>query len=267
MRMFFAEIITNKPIADGVMEMRLAAPADVLAEAMPGQFLHVVVGDERFTLPRPISICRIDRGGGRLRLVYKVVGAGTAFFAALGPGDSLRTLGPCGNGFFLEVGDKAVLVGGGVGAPPLLFLAEKLRAERPGIALVAVLGFKSAPFLKDEFSKACDEVFIATDDGSEGFAGSSADFLEKGLASRARTKGLISPGTVLFACGPRPMLKNVASFAASHGMPCQVSVEERMACGVGVCLGCPVKVKSKDGWKYMRVCKDGPVFQAEDLVW
>jgi dihydroorotate dehydrogenase electron transfer subunit len=247
--------------------MRIQAPADVLAESSPGQFLHVSVGDERHVLPRPLSICRIDKGAGRIRLVYRVVGAGTAYFAKMKPGESLKAMGPCGNGFFLEVGEKALLVGGGVGIPPLLFLAEKLKEENPGAFITAVLGYRSTSFLKEEFTKACDEVFICSDDGSEGFLGNSADFLQFKLAGSSRAKGIISQETVMFSCGPREMLKRIAGFAMLQQMPCQVSVEERMACGAGVCLGCPVKVKSGDGWKNMRVCKDGPVFQAGEIIW
>ncbi|MDR1541560.1 MAG: dihydroorotate dehydrogenase electron transfer subunit [Clostridiales bacterium] len=267
MRMFCAEIITNDPLSEDIYDMRLSAPQDICNEALPGQFLHIGVGDGKHLLPRPISVCGVNRQSNKIRLVYQVAGSGTRLFSRMQPGEELKALGPCGNGFFLEINNRAILVGGGIGAPPLLFLAAGLREGNPGIKLSAVLGFRSAPILKEDFLKSCDEVFISTDDGSLGFHGNAAEFLRTRLRQETKFKAKSSEESVIFSCGPRPMLESVAGYANELGMPCQVSMEEHMACGLGVCLGCPVKVKAEGGWKYARVCKDGPVFQGNEVVW
>lgn len=232
-----------------------------LAEAaVPGQFLHIRCGEQ--PLRRPISICEIDRKIGALRIVFEVRGKGTAWLSERQMGDVVDVLGPLGNGFSLpESGEGIVLIGGGIGTPPLLSVARALpdKAE-------AILGFRNADacILARDFALACANVQIATDDGSLGFHGLVTDLLKERLAAHtAREK----PCAGILACGPTPMLKAIAALAQEHQIPCQVSLEERMGCGVGACLVCACKTKEPDGEHYRHVCKDGPVFDAKEVVW
>lgn len=225
--------------------------------AKPGQFVHVLVPGH--TLRRPISICGIDRAANTLRLVFQVRGEGTAQLAALNCGDSIDLLAPLGRGFSLgNTGRKVLFVGGGIGVPPLLEAAKPF-----GENAAVVLGFRSreAVILKEDFERNGNRVQIATDDGSLGHHGLVTDCMEALEAEHFAFEEV-------FACGPAPMLKAVSRAAERLGVPCQVSMEQRMACGVGACLGCAVKLRREDGGEYYgHVCKDGPVFRAHDIVW
>ena len=220
-----------------------------------GQFLHVACGHSRL-LRRPISVACVlaDEPENTAALIFEVKGEGTRWLANRKVGDQVDVLGPLGNGFSVEEGGRYLLVGGGIGTPPLLGYAEAFRENA-----VAVLGFRSADrvILEDRYRDACKEVYLCTDDGSAGRHGfvdaQVRDILEK-------DKGF----TAILACGPRPMLKSVAKVAAEYGVPCQVSMEERMACGVGACLGCAIQMA--DG-TMKHVCKDGPVFDAGEVDW
>lgn len=228
---------------------------EMAAVSKPGQFVHIRCGEK--TLRRPISICGIDTQAGTLRLVYEVRGEGTAWLSQQTDGCEIDILGPLGNGF--TVGDtsrKVLFVGGGIGVPPLLETSKAF-----GLNASAILGFrnKDAMILKEDFEKACGQVFITTDDGSFGHHGLVTDVLKNCL-----TQGGYSG---IFACGPTPMLKGVSALAKEFGVPCQVSLEERMGCGVGACLVCACKTH-ENGQDHMRhVCKNGPVFNAEEVVW
>ena len=217
----------------------------------PDQFVHVKCGHSRL-LRRPISIC--DWEENLLRIVFEVRGEGTEWLSRRKAGDRLDVLGPLGRGFRMDREGRYLLVGGGIGVPPMLGCA-KWTAERS----TAVLGFRSADrvILEERYREACKEVYLCTDDGSAGRHGfvdaQVRDILEK-------DKNF----TAILACGPRPMLKSVAAVAAEFGVPCQVSMEERMACGVGACLGCAIQMA--DG-TMKHVCKDGPVFDAEEVDW
>ena len=212
--------------------------------ARPGQFAQIYVPGK--TLRRPISIC--DAEGGKLRFVFQIRGEGTAVLSQTRVGDSWDILAPLGHGF--ELGDtarKACFVGGGIGVPPLLAAAKSFGANA-----VVVTGFrsKSAVILQDDFTKKGNRVILATDDGSAG---------HHGLV----TECLPDDCEVLFACGPTPMLRALTAEAEKRGIECQISLEQRMACGIGACLGCAVKLKTEDGgWRHGHVCKDGPVFDA-----
>ena len=220
-----------------------------------GQFLHVACGHSRL-LRRPISVACVlaDEPENTAALIFEVKGEGTRWLANRKVGDQVDVLGPLGNGFSVEEGGRYLLVGGGIGTPPLLGYAEAFRENA-----VAVLGFRSADrvILEDRYREACKEVYLCTDDGSAGRHGfvdaQVRDILEK-------DKNF----TAILACGPRPMLKSVAKAAAEYGVPCQVSMEERMACGVGACLGCAIQMA--DG-AMRHVCKDGPVFDAREVDW
>lgn len=217
----------------------------------PDQFVHVKCGHSRL-LRRPISIC--DWEENLLRIVFEVRGEGTEWLSRRKAGDRLDVLGPLGRGFRMDREGRYLLVGGGIGVPPMLGCA-KWTAERS----TAVLGFRSADraMLSEDFQKSCKEIFLCSDDGSigrHGFVDAQVrDILEKD-----------KDFTAVLACGPKPMLKNVAAVAAEFGVPCQVSMEERMACGVGACLGCAIQMA--DG-TMQHVCKDGPVFDAGEVDW
>ena len=220
-----------------------------------GQFLHVACG-EGLLLRRPISVACVvpDEPENTAALIFEVKGEGTRWLAQRKVGDQVNVLGPLGNGFTVEDGGRYLLVGGGIGVPPLLGYAEAFHENT-----VAVLGFRSADrvILADQYQEACKEVYLCTDDGSLGRHG-FVDAQVKGILEQDKTF------TAVLACGPKPMLKNVAKVAAEYGVPCQVSMEERMACGVGACLGCAIQMA--DG-TMKHVCKDGPVFDAKEVDW
>lgn len=222
-----------------------------------GQFLHIKCGDGQL-LRRPISVARaqLDEPEDTAALIFEVRGEGTRWLSQRKAGDKLDVLGPLGNGFDVSKEGRYLLVGGGIGVPPLMEIGECLQWPR-----AAVLGFrtkdKAFPSIISRFQGHCEQVCICTDDGSlgrHGFVdGQVREILEK-------DKGF----TAILACGPKPMLKSVAKAAAEFGVPCQVSMEERMGCGVGACLVCATPMR--DG-TMKHVCKDGPVFNAEEVDW
>lgn len=222
---------------------------------MAGQFLHIACG-EGLLLRRPISVCMVqeDEPQDTARVVFEVRGEGTKWLAQRQVGDKLNVLGPLGNGFTVTPNDRLLLVGGGIGVPPLLGQAAFTAKNS-----TAVLGFRSADraMLVEDYRDYCEAVYLCSDDGSLGRHG----FVD------AQLKDILEKDknfTAVLACGPKPMLKNVAKVAAEYGVPCQVSLEERMACGVGACLGCAVQMA--DG-TMKHVCKDGPVFDAKEVDW
>ena len=232
----------NEPIAAGMYGMTLRG--DTSEITAPGQFVNVKL--EGLFLRRPISVC--DCEGDVLRLIYKVVGHGTAQMAAMQPGQTLDLLTGLGNGYDLSMaGDAPLLIGGGVGVPPLFLLARKLREQ--GKAVTAVLGFNKAEeiILKDEFQALGCEVRIATLDGSVGTKGFVTDALPEKMSC-------------VYTCGPEPMLKAVYRATAC---PAQFSFEERMGCGFGACMGCSCKTVTG----YKRICTDGPVLVREEILW
>ena len=242
-------IHSQEKLAEGIYSMWLDAP-EVAAEAKPGQFIAVYTNDQSKLLPRPISICEADKENGRLRIVYRIAGAGTLEFSQYHAGDKLDIMGPLGNGFTLQ-NKKAFLIGGGIGIPPMLELAKNLDCEK-----IAVLGYRDAEtFLADEIGKFA-EVVIASDDGSVGTKGNVIDAI--------KANGLTAD--VIYACGPTPMLMGLKKYAAENGIECWISLEEKMACGIGACLGCVCHTKDIDehaNVRNTRICKDGPVFNAE----
>ncbi len=244
-------VADNKKLTETVRALTVEAEA-IARRAAPGQFVHIRCGAENL-LRRPISIC--DVSGGAVTLVVEARGAGTDWLARREPEDVLDILGPLGNGFDTG-GRRILLVGGGIGVPPLLYAAKKAAGVKR-----AILGFQTEHriLLEEEFKNACDEVFITTDDGSAG---------EQGHVT-APLKRLLDRGAAdaVLACGPRPMLRAVYELASQYGVPCQVSMEERMGCGIGACLVCACQTR-ENGQLHMRhVCKDGPVFRGEAVVW
>lgn len=223
----------------------------VAVNAVPGQFINVYCNDGTKLLPRPISICEIDKEHGRLRIVFRVAGEGTSQFSQLVKGDEIEIMGPLGNGFTIE-GSRAILIGGGIGIPPMLQLAKELDCEK-----TIVLGYRDSLFLKEEFEP-YGTVIVSTEDGSAGTKGNVIDAIKENNVA----------GDIIFACGPKPMLKGVKAFAMENDIKAQISMEERMACGIGACLACVCKSSDKDSHSNVnnkRVCKDGPVFYAQEV--
>ena len=223
--------------------------------AQPGQFAHVLVKGK--TLRRPISICDADKKQGTLRLVFQVRGEGTSILSETPENAQIDIIAPLGHGFTIgDTSKKAVFVGGGIGVPPLLYAAKLYGANA-----TVVIGFrnKDAVILEDDFKAAGCRVLLSTDDGSAGIHGFVTQSLQSVLENDIDT---------VYACGPTPMLKAVARMAEEKNIACQVSLEERMACGVGACLGCACKAKSLNGEEvFKHVCKDGPVFNSREVVW
>lgn len=255
-----AKVISQALIAEGIYDMWLET--DIAAKVVPGQFVGVYTVNRAALLPRPISICEVDNDRKAIRLVYRVVGTGTAEFALYQPGDYIMILGPLGNGFPLEkaAGKNVVVMGGGIGVPPLLETVRRLSGEsdQKPAHISAVMGYRdSEAFLSEEFLN-YSELHIATEDGSIGVKGNVIDALkESGVKAE-----------VIFACGPMPMLRGIKTYAQEQGIKAYLSLEERMACGVGACLGCICKTKEIDSHsqvKNARICTDGPVFDADLL--
>ena len=240
-------LLSNEEIAEGIFDMRLRLDEPDL-EVRCGQFAHVYVPGK--TLRRPISVC--DASDGVLRLVYQVKGEGTGIMSRMQPGGTVNVLLPLGNGFRVEKGRRYCLIGGGIGTPPMLYTAKQCDAP------IAITGFRSSELviLQDELGAVCAETLLCTDDGSAGRKGFVTDLLREKLGEVDE----------VLACGPTPMLKAVAAVCREAGKPCRISLEERMACGIGACLVCAVRVR-KNGEEVMQhVCKNGPVFNAEEVV-
>ena len=250
-------VIRQKEIGDGIFSMWIQTE-NIGKEAKPGQFVSLYSKDGSKLLPRPISLCEIDRENSRLRLVYRVTGAktGTEEFSRLKAGDTIPVIGPLGNGFPVEKaeGKRAFLMGGGIGVPPILELAKQMQCEKKQI----VVGYRNAQtFLKEEF-EAAGELYISTEDGSVGTKGNVMDAIRENDLE----------ADVIFACGPKPMLRAIKAYALEKGIPCWVSMEERMACGIGACLGCVCQSTETDAHSHVhnkRVCKDGPVFRSTEV--
>ncbi len=247
-----AVVLSQTEIATDIYDIRLQTK-EIAKEAKAGQFISLYCNDGTKLLPRPISLCEIDRVAGTLRLVYRVTGdkTGTKEFSMLKEGDEVRILGPLGNGF--ELGEKkAFLIGGGIGIPPMLQLAKELNCEK-----TAVLGYRNELFLLDDFKAVCDTV-IATEDGSAGIKGNVLDAIRENALE----------ADIIYACGPTPMLRALKAYAEEKDMECYISMEERMACGIGACLACVCKTKDKDHHTNVnnkRICKEGPVFNAKEV--
>ena len=247
-----AKVISQECIGTGVYSMWIETKAAQTAVA--GQFISVYCKDKTKLLPRPISICQIDKEKGRLRIVYRVVGGGTEEMSSYSAGDDISLIGPLGNGFMQREGKKAILIGGGIGIPPMVGLAEALK-DKAEVSVVA--GYRDELFLTEELENA-GKLYIATEDGSTGTKGTVIDAIKEQAVE----------GDVIYACGPTQMLKAIKEYALANNIECQLSLEERMACGIGACLACVCQSKDKDAHSNVnnkRICKDGPVFLAEEV--
>ena len=240
-------LLDNSQIADDIFDMRLKLDTPDLSVRC-GQFAHVYVPGK--TLRRPISVC--DASDGVLRLVYQIKGEGTAIMAKMQPGQTVDVLLPLGHGFDIDLNKRYCLIGGGIGVPPMLYTAKQCAEP------LVITGFRSESLviLQDDLKAAGAETLLCTDDGTAGQKGFVTDLLSE----------RIDEIDEVCACGPTPMLKAVADVCRQAGKPCQVSLEERMGCGVGACLVCAVKVRENGEELMKHVCKDGPVFNAEEVV-
>ena len=243
------ELVYKAQLTPTIYDFRLKNAA-LAAITQPGQFVQVLVPSK--TLRRPISVC--DVKGDTIRLVFEIRGEGTALLAQMKVGDTINIIAPLGHGFTLDPAKKMVFIGGGIGVPPMLYSAGQC-----GENAVVINGFrnKDAVILEEDFRKVVGQLIITTDDGSYGIHG----FVTQPLAE------MIQSADKICACGPMPMLKNIAKMAQEYHVPCEVSLEQRMACGVGACLGCAVAVKEDGRVIYKHVCKDGPVFSSEAVAW
>lgn len=267
-----AVVVDQSSLGNGIYDLTLKT--DKIAKAArAGQFVSVYSNDKSKLLPRPISLCGINRDEDTIRLVYRVTGEGTGTeaFSKLVMGDKVRLLGPLGNGFTVQPGKKAFLIGGGIGVPPMLQLAKDINAgivqtpggeKNPGqsarVDMNIVMGYRDEnTFLLDEFKEQAAS-FVATEDGSVGTKGNVIDAIKENALE----------ADVIYACGPMPMLRALKAYSTEHDMDCFVSMEERMACGIGACLACVCKTKDKDAHSNVnnkRICKEGPVFDAKEV--
>ena len=251
-----AVILSQEMIAKDIYSMWIKT--DAAKEAVPGQFISMYTNDGSKLLPRPISICETDREAGSLRVVYRVTGknTGTEIFSQMKAGDTIPVIGPLGNGFPYEraEGKRVFLMGGGIGVPPVLELAKRMKCDRKQI----VVGYRDEEtFLRDEFEQN-GEVYISTEDGSVGTKGNVMDAIRENALE----------ADIIYACGPTPMLRAIKKYAEENGIECYISLEERMACGIGACLACVCQSKEKDEHSNVhnkRICKDGPVFLSTEV--
>lgn len=245
-------ILTHELVGPSIWRMRLELPL-IAKDAKPGQFIHVKVNDPTCILRRPISIAGTEPGKGILEIIYRIVGKGTEAMSHLKAGDVVDCLGPLGTTFDMDK-NHIVGIGGGVGIAPILFMARK---AKPGQMTVVIGGRnKEEVFWKDLFPKTLKELIVTTDDGSYGIKGFSVSVLPE----------LFKNGNVDEACvcGPGIMMRITAQMAKEANVPCEVSMERRMGCGIGTCLGCVCD--RADGKGHYKVCVDGPVFKAEEVV-
>ncbi len=261
MKQALGTVVFNIEVRSGYFLMEIKAPV-IARQAKPGQFLTIRCGDATSPLlRRPFGFHRINGFG--FQVLYEVVGKGTRLLSELKPGNKVDVIGPLGNGFMIPDKPKdIIIIAGGIGVAPLVALAEKLvnssrlTVDRRPLILIGART-KDGILCAGEFRKLGCEVKVSTDDGSQGHKGRVTDLLEGRLSS------LVSRPSSIYACGPKAMLKEVAAIARKRSMEAYASLEENIACGVGACLGCAIETRSG----YKLVCKDGPVFKLDEIIW
>ena len=255
-----AELVKKEQLKPDIFKFSVKAP-NIVKDAKPGNFVEIRVSDQTEPfLRRPISIYNLDRENGILEFIFQVKGKGTEILAKREVGAKIDIIGPLGYGTFkYENYENIAVIGGGIGVFPLYELAKSAKAENKNVS--TYLGFRNKDFvvLEEEFKNVSDKLVLTTDDGSYSEKGFAINYLEKDIET-----GKID---CIYACGPLPMLKAVQKLAIEKNIPCQISLEEKMGCGLGVCLGCAVKTakSTKEAPEYWHVCKAGPVFNAADV--
>ncbi|MDK2798615.1 MAG: dihydroorotate dehydrogenase electron transfer subunit [Clostridiales bacterium] len=254
---YLSKISYKKEIVPGIFDMRVVCK-EIAQQAKPGQFLNIKCCEGLTAiLRRPISICDIDTKNQEIRFIFQVKGNGTKLLALKKVGDNIDILGPLGNGYYInDQYTNPLLVGGGIGVFPLLMLIKSISSQNSTV----YLGFKNKEMvvLEKDFHKVCSNLQIATDDGSYGHKGYVTQLMEKKLQK--------DPVDIVYACGPEPMLRLVNNTCKKYNIPCQISLEQRMGCGIGACLVCACKIKTTQDWEYKHVCKDGPVFWGNEVI-
>jgi len=260
MQLANAPIMRREKVAPEHCVLELECP-EIASSAAPGQFIHLrVAGTDDPLLRRPLSIMLCDVHRGRIEVLVRAAGKGTRMLCGSGLGGALDVIGPLGNGFPLpQPGQRPLLVAGGVGVAPLIFLANALQLSREGYYVRGLFGAATQDALVcwQDFAGRCEEFSAATEDGSAGGHGLVTDAMPEQLR-----RGDVD---VVYTCGPRPMMAKVAQLCEQAHIPCWASLEQFMGCGVGACLGCVIPTNLTPG--NQRVCTDGPVFNARDVIW
>lgn len=250
-----AELVEKQIIKDDIIKFSVKSK-DIADNAKPGNFLEIRVSENiEPLLRRPISIYNIDKENQIVEFIFQIKGKGTKILAEKRVGDKIDIIGPLGYGVFnIKQYKKVSVIGGGIGIFPLYELAKQLESD-----VTMYLGFRNKDYvvLEDEFKKVSNQLVITTDDGSYGKKGFAIEYLKEDCKKEKPD--------IIFACGPLPMLKAIKQFSEEEGIPCQISLEEKMGCGIGACLGCAVKVTSNGIVRYSHVCKQGPVFFANEV--
>ena len=249
-----AKVLSCDQLAAGLTRIILHAP-EIAEKAQAGQFIHMLVPDSAHVLRRPISLMAFDKAAGTLTLAIQPKGKGTQILCAMKPGDEVKCLGPVGTGFDGAGAETIYFVGGGVGVAPICGAMDAFATETSQ----AFFGFRGVQYAYGMTQAPC-KVSAVSDDGTLG---------EKALVTKPLLEAIAQRRPdLIMACGPTPMLAAVQKIALEMDIPCQLSLEERMGCAIGACLGCNVKIITEDGgWTYKRVCKDGPVFDAKVVDW
>jgi len=252
------KIVGKEKMIEGIYKFSIESK-EIAQTAKPGNFLEIKVSDSTETfLRRPISIYNIDKVNNIVEFIFQIKGSGTKLLANKEVGESLDILGPLGNGTFsMNDYKKVAIIGGGIGTYPLYELAKELKNNSN---VTMYMGFRNKDLvtLEEEFKRVSHKLVLTTDDGSYGEKGFSINYLKEDCKNEKPD--------IIFACGPLPMLKAVQEFANNEGIECEMSLEERMGCGIGACVGCAVMTKKGGQEKYEYVCKNGPVFNSKDVI-
>ena len=256
MKKHIATVLSQEEIASDIFSMWIET--DLADSAKAGQFIEIYPKAESMLLPRPISICEIDKEKSALRIVYRVAGGGTAEFSWYDEGDAIAILGPCGNGFPVDLaaGKRVFCIGGGIGIPPMIGTANACKGSAAEVSMI--FGYRDELFLNNEAINN-GSLYIATEDGSAGTKGNVLNCIEENKLDC----------DIIFACGPMPMLRAIKNYAEANNIEAYISLEERMACGVGACLGCVTKTKHVDDHSKVnntRICTEGPVFDSKEVL-
>lgn len=271
---YICEVVNKKQLDKSNVLLSFSCPG-IADLAMPGQFVNISCSQ---FLRRPLGILEVDRVKGEFSVGIKLLGEGTIFLSELEPGDCVSILGPLGHGFDLDNYDRVITVGGGTGVFPLFFVQQYCREN--SIEGIAVCGYRSKEdsFLTEEYEQLSCAVSFASDAGDMMITGNAGVALQHVLNNIAAGENGKINRTLIAACGPKAMMQGVAAIANERNIDCQVSLEERMACGIGICLVCACKIKARKSndeseftntneWEHKRCCVEGPVFKAQEVVW